>query len=132
MSLVLSTSGELEVLQKLLTTQDFTLKLYISGPEPILPANVAGDFTELSGFGYSDKPLTSGNWTFSGAAPTLASYPVQAFLFSGAAGKIMGYFVVDQSGTLIWAEQFAEVPNIQSNLDKILFTPTISSRSLVS
>jgi hypothetical protein len=109
MPLIVPDIGEVSMLQMILTPA-LTIKLYSNNVAPSA-LSVAGDFTEVVGGGYVNKPLTFANWTFVSNAPSYAQYLVQSWLFTGvtaATGIIYGYFITRNSdGVLLWAERFA-------------------------
>lgn len=86
---------------------NLTLKLFCTNVSPA-DTNTAGSYTACTGGGYADKTLTNGSWTLTtGNDPSDVVYAQQVFTFTGALttnGTIYGYFVVNASGTLLWAE----------------------------
>ncbi len=132
MALVLADVGADEILDTYFNNgrpaggNSLTLKLFATNVTPA-DTNVAGDFTEATGGGYSAKTLTNGSWTVSSANdPSDAVYAEQTFTFTGALttnGTIYGYFVVDADGTLIWAEKFATTFTPTNNGDQLKLTP---------
>ena len=86
-------------------------------------------YTEVAGGGYSDQAIASVSWNIVVGDPTTASYPEITFSFTGAAGNIYGYYVVQStSGRLMWAERFTNGPfNIQNSGDEIRVTPQITA-----
>ena len=110
MALVVPDAREVDVLTDLLTSA-LTLKLYSNDVTPS-GASLAGDFTEVAGGGYANKPLTFANWGITPGNPTVALYnATQSFVFTGptnAPGTIYGYYVTRNSdGLLIFAQRFA-------------------------
>lgn len=121
MSLVVPDAVEVIILQ-LFLNQNFTIRLFGNNATPG-PLSVAGDFNEIVGGGYANKPLTFANWSFTANAPSYGIYPKQSWTFTGpinAPGTLYGYFITrDSDGLLMWAERFppAAVP----------FTPIVGS-----
>ena len=129
MALLVPNVGEERCLKAILNhtaPQDLTLKLYTSNTTPA-ESDVAGTFTEASGFGYAAKSLTGASWTVTPGDPTVATYAEQTWTFTGALGNVYGYFIVQSvSGVLMWAERFTDGPyNVQNNGDQIRITPRI-------
>lgn len=109
MTLIVPNAREIEILTEFLTL-DMTLSLYGNNATPG-PTSVAGDFTEIAGGGYTNKPLTFANWGIVGGSPTIALYnAIQSWLFTGAInapGTIYGYKITRNSdGALKYAERF--------------------------
>lgn len=125
---------EVEVLNALLTPA-LTMRLYGNDKTPA-DSDVAANYTEISGGGYSSKPLTFANWTITAGTPSQAVYAPQTWIFTGpVAGPntIYGYYVTRNSdGNLMWAERFpaANVPFGPVNGSKIIVGPRFSTESL--
>lgn len=130
MTLLVPNASEVIIMENFLNKtapQDLVLKLYSSNTTPAETDTVAA-YTELSGGGYSDIDLVAANWIVTPGNPTSAAYPEQTFTFTGAAGNVYGYYVVQAvSGALMWAERFTNAPlNIQNNGDEIRITLQIT------
>jgi len=130
MTLLVPNAAEVIIMENFLNKtapQDLVIKLYSSDTTPAETDTVA-TYTETSGGGYSDETLVAANWTVTPGAPTSASYPEVVFAFTGAAGNIYGYYIVQAvSGDLVWAERFTNGPfNVQNNGDEIKVTPNIT------
>lgn len=130
MTLLVPNEGEVVIMNNFLNKvapQDLRLKLYSSDTTPA-ETDTAGTYTETSGGGYSDVLLVPANWTVTPGNPTTSTYPEETFTFTGAAGNVYGYYVVqDSSGLLMWAERFTNAPlNIQNNGDEIRITLQIT------
>lgn len=109
MSLIVPDALEVEILTEKLTP-DLSLKLYGNDVTPDGTTD-ASAFTEISGGGYADKPLTFGHWDITEGDPSIAVYDTtQNWTFTGViggAGTIYGYYVVrDSDGVLMWSERF--------------------------
>jgi hypothetical protein len=132
MSLIVPDVAEVDALTKILTP-DLTLKLYGNNATPLFNS-VAGSFTEIVGGGYASKPLVFANWVIAAGSPSLASYAIQTWNFTGvinAPGTVYGYFVVRNSdGLLMWAERFPVVPFIPIAGSVITVTPTFTGGSV--
>ena len=128
MSLVVPNVGEDRALTKILTDA-LTLKLYSNNVTPG-EADTSASYTEVSGGGYASKSLTLANW---GIIDGVALYnAVQSFSFTGATAApsvIYGYYVVDASNVLCWAERFVEsvVPFTPVNGSIIYLTPRFTA-----
>jgi|SRR5262245_5712025 len=133
MSMKVPNAVEVEVITTLLTP-NLTLKLYGNDKTPA-DGDVAANYTEISGGGYANKPLTFANWTITSGAPSAGSYPGQTWIFTGpinAPGTIYGYYVTrDSDGKLMWAERFpsANVPFGPVNGSKIVVLPRFTAES---
>lgn len=126
--------AELEIITAFLTPA-LTLRLYSNNVTP-LDTSIAADFTEVTGGGYANKPITFANWGITGGAPTTAVYnATQLWTFTGATtgpGTIYGYYVTRNSdGKLMWAERFpaANVPFVPENGSKINVLPRFTVES---
>ena len=87
-----------------------TLKLYSNNKVPAV-GDTAASYTEVSGGGYAAKTLLVANWSITEANPSVATQAAQDFSFTGATGApgtIYGYFVVNASNIIRWAERFEE------------------------
>ncbi len=134
MTLIVPNARELVILTDFLTP-DLTLKLYSNDRTPA-GGDVAADYTEISGGGYTNKPLTFANWGITAGAPTVGLYnAVQEWIFTGATdapGTIYGYYITrDSDGVLMWAERFpsGSVPFTPVNGSIIRVLPRIEVES---
>lgn len=111
MALMLADVGAAEILDTFFNGANLTLKLFTSNTTPA-DTDTAATYTEAAGGGYAAKTLTAGSWTVAQVSNiATASYAKQDFAFTGAltgAASVYGYFVVDGSGTLIFAEKRSE------------------------
>jgi hypothetical protein len=128
MSLLVPNDGE-EIALKLLVNkaspENLVLRLYTNDKTPA-ETDVASDYTEASGSGYSAITLTGANWTVTPGAPTLASHAQQTFTITGALGNVYGYFLTQAtSGKLVWAERFSAGPYNLQNGDLLKVTPKL-------
>jgi len=107
--------------------ESLVLRLYSNNRSPS-KTDVVGDYTEVTGNGYSATTLNPANFVFSSGDPTSAAYPQVTFTFTGAAGNIYGYYVTRaSSGDLQFANRFSNAPiNIANNGDEIRITLTIT------
>ncbi len=108
MSIVVPNVGEQVALNEFLKSGNLTLKLYSNNVTPG-ETDTAATYTEVSGGGYVAKTLVAANWSVTPGNPSIATYAQQTFAFSGptnAPGTIYGYYVVDASNVLRWAERF--------------------------
>ncbi len=133
MTLVLPDTGELIALKALFNNtagQDVKIKLFTNNITPS-ESDTAGTYTEANFTGYAALTLLGANWTFTGGAPSSASYAQQTFASTAnqATQQVYGYFVVQAtSGTLLYAERFPAGPYpIANNGDQILVTPTFTA-----
>jgi hypothetical protein len=107
---------------------DLTLRLFTNNHDPA-DTDIAADYTEATGGGYSARTLNMGSWTVSvesGIAQAL--YAVQSFVFTGPlAGNpgIWGTFITDADGTLILAQKRALAFTPQNDGDHLDVTPKI-------
>lgn len=129
MALVFPDVGEnlaLEMIVNKTAAQSLKLKLYTSNTTPG-ESDVAGTYTEATGNGYAEIALTGASW--GAASGGSIAYAQQTFTFTGALGNVYGYYIVQTtSGTLLYAERFADGPyNIANNGDQIKITPTITA-----
>lgn len=109
MTLVVPNVGEVIVLDEFLAGT-LTLKLFSND---IIPGELdtASSYDEVSGGGYSSKSINFAGWTITPGDPSTATYAAQDFSFTGvtnAPGTVYGYYLVDGSNVLRWAERFPE------------------------
>jgi hypothetical protein len=130
MAVVFTNAAETVALKAFLNQtagETLVLRLYSDDQTPA-KTDVAADYTEVTGNGYSSKTLTPGTFTFTDGDPSTAAYPQQTFGFTGAAGNVYGYYVTQEtSGALMFANRFSNAPiNIANNGDEIRITLTIT------
>lgn len=107
--------------------ENLVLRLYSDNQTPA-KTDVVGDYTEVSGSGYSAATLTPASWVMTPGDPSSAAYPQVTFAFTGAAGNVYGYYVTRATtGDLMFANRFSNAPiNIANNGDEIRITLTIT------
>lgn len=123
--------GEIRFLEILLGSRNPDGALYLGlYKTPITEPDetaVLTDLTEPSGYGYSRKTLTRGQWTLN---DNVATYALQTFLASGGDwGDVYGYFIatsMDNSGKLIALEHFASALQVLDGKG-IKISPQITS-----
>lgn len=130
MSLVVGDAAEAIMLNYILnkdTPEDLVIKLYTNNYTPV-EGDLVGNYTELSGGGYTDVTFVSANWTVVSGDPTVSTYPEITWTFTGPAGNVYGYYIVRATGgELMWAERFSNGPyNMQNNGDNIKFVTQIT------
>lgn len=130
MTLLVPNASEVIMLENFLNKtapQDLILRLYSSDTTPA-ETDTDATYTETSGGGYAEVALTAASWSVTPGNPTTASYPEVTFTFTGAAGNVYGYYIVQSvSGSLMWAERFTNGPfNIQNSGDEIRVTLQIT------
>lgn len=128
MSLVVPTVGLNSDLNKLLN-QVLTLKLYSNNITPAA-GDTAATYTVVTGGGYLNKSLTFANWVVAAGVATYNA--AQDFTFTGATGApgtVYGYYVVDGSNVLLWAERFPSgvLPFTPANGSLIRITPRLTA-----
>lgn len=107
--------------------EDIVIHLYGNDYVPV-ETDIIGNYTEISGGGYTDVTLTPANWTVTAGTPSSADYPQITWAFTGTVGNVYGYYLTRQTGgELMWAERFTNGPfNIQNNGDVIRVTPRLT------
>ena len=130
MSLLVGDASEGIMLNYILnrdTPEDLVIKLYGNNYTPI-EGDLVGNYTEISGGGYSSVTFTPANWAIVSGDPTVATYPRITWTFTGPAGNVYGYYIVRATGgELMWAERFSNGPyNMQNPGDEIGFDPQIT------
>jgi hypothetical protein len=107
--------------------ESLVLRLYSNNRSPA-KTDAVGDYTEVSGNGYSSVTLDPADFVFTSGDPTSAAYPQVTFTFTGPAGNIYGYYVTRATtGDLQFANRFSNAPiNIANNGDEIRITLTIT------
>lgn len=130
MAIVFTNAGELIAIKNILNhtaPQTLILKLYSNNKVPT-KTDVTSDYTELSGYGYGSVTLTPNDFVYTAGDPSTAGFPQITFTFTGAAGFVYGYYVIQQSSnTLMFANRFTNAPiNVLNNGDEIRITLTLS------
>lgn len=109
---------------------NLTIRLYGNNLTPG-DSNITADFTEISGGGYTSKPLTFANWTISSGSP--ATYPAQQWTFTGAIagpGTVYGFYVTrNNDGKFQFGGKF-DAPISPVNGSVVNVTPTVNLVSL--
>jgi hypothetical protein len=126
MPLLVPNVGEVRMLELILSSS-FTLRLYKNDKTPD-ESDTFGSYVEADFAGYTSMSLNGGSWTITSGEPTSASYPQQSFTSSitQTPQSIYGYYVVDSSNILMWAERFSNGPyNVVNADDVIKLTPKI-------
>lgn len=128
MAIVITDTGRQKALEYFVgkdsTTESLILKLYSNDISPDVD-DVVDLYTEVSGNGYAAKGLSVASWSIAGGS---AVYPQQTWTFTGAAGTIYGYYVINAtSSELMFAERFPSGPyTIAANGDIIRVTLSLS------
>jgi len=130
MAVAFTNEAETIALKNFLNVQaaeNIDIKLYSNNKTPGA-TDVVGDYTEVSGGGYSSIALTAASWSISAGNPSQAQHPQITFSFTGAAGSVYGYYACGvSSGKLLWADRFPNAPiNIANNGDQIKVTITVT------
>jgi len=104
--------------------------LYANDFTPSGDSFVIGDFTEVSGAGYSRWSVNVAAWaTKTGGDPTVFSAADIVYTFSGApstGSSVYGYLVFDSAGNLIGAERFSDGPyTVAQSGDKVTLKPKL-------
>lgn len=104
--------------------ESLILKLYNNNISPE-EDDVVDSYTEVSGGGYTAKGLSVASWSVAGGS---AVYPQQTWAFTGSAGTIYGYYVINSvSSELMFAERFPNGPyTITTSGDIIRVTINLS------
>lgn len=115
MGLRVPNTVELEVINQIVGVS-LTIRLYGNNKTPGTN-DIAANYTEIAGGGYTNKPLVFAGWDIVAGTPSAATYDTtQTWTFTGvinAPGTIYGYYVTRNSdGKLMWSERFpaANVP----------------------
>jgi hypothetical protein len=128
MSIVITDVGKQKALEYFVgkdsTTESLILKLFSNDITPDVD-DVLDLYTEVSGNGYTSKGLSVASWSIAGGS---AVYPKQTWTFTGSAGSIYGYYVVNTtSSDLLLAERFADGPyTVAANGDTVSVTLTLN------
>ena len=134
MGIVYTNEGEKLILQWAIkdttTPEDLSLHLYSNNVYPDADS-IESDFVESTFSGYSSKSLTRATWnstTTNGSGAGQITYPIQSWT-PGESASVYGYYVKGvTSGTIIFAERFADVYALESGIN-LTITPKISMRS---
>jgi hypothetical protein len=99
-----------------------TLRLFSNYHNPS-DTTSKNDLIEVSGNGYSPVKLVSRKWAINNG---VAEYTPVEFVFTGAAGKIMGYYLTkDGSDDVMVAQRFKETIEITAPSQKVIITPKL-------
>lgn len=127
MSIMLTDSGATAVLTEYFGSTTLTVKLF-TNDAVISDALVSTDFTEAAGGGYAAKTVAAGASAVSTVGGIVqAAVPQQVYEFTGPLTgnpSVYGYYVVDPSGTLVFADKAAGAYTPSSSGDIYAVTPT--------
>src|SRR6185436_18406624 len=126
MTIIVPNVGEVAIAARILD-QALVLKLYSNDVVPTEEMSLPS-FIEVTGGGYVAINLEYANWVISSLG--VALYPAHNFQFTGPTtgpGTIFGYYVVNPTGVVLWAERFptSAVPFIPITGSLIRITPRI-------
>jgi hypothetical protein len=127
MALVLADSGAVDILTKYFNTtgNNLTVKLYVT-PHTPTDTDTYLSYVEAAGGGYTAGTMTAGSHVVSIKNNIAqAQYPVLSFVFTGPLttnSTIYGYYVVNGSGTLIYAESLVQSFTPLNNNDTLQLT----------
>lgn len=123
MPLVVPDAGERKLLEYIvgkstLPNGQLVLHLYTNTVDLTTEQFTTGNFTEVSGFGYSAVTLTGTNWTVSTAVSGISAAVYNngiTFSFSNSnplitAIDVQGYYVTNNANDILWAEEFPGAP----------------------
>lgn len=110
--------------------ENLVIRLYSNNFTPI-ETSVVGNFTEVTGGGYTEMSLIPASWTIITGNPSQAEHTEITWTFTGATGaggNVFGYYVVRAvGGELMWAERFSNGPfEITVNGDEIKVVPRLT------
>lgn len=112
----------LSTLVNKIPSNNLTLRLFSNYHTPSETTSKK-DLAEVIGNGYAPIKLIGKKWTI---ANGVAEYPPVEFLFTAAAGKILGYYITkDGSNDLMLAKRFKETIEITAPQQKIIITPKL-------
>ena len=124
LNLILGKAGALD--------EPLILRLYSNDRTPAL-TDVAADYTEVVGGGYTEEALAGALFTVSAADPSVAVYDdFHTWTFSGVTdspGTVYGMYIVDQNDVLIAALRFASPPYTPVAASLIKVKPRITCAS---
>lgn len=114
----------------------WTLRLYTVISPSLSKDTVVANLTEATGGGYASFGLTAGTWSSaSGGSPTSTGYPIHTFTFTGALTtnpNILGYYVTENSGALVFIEALAASFTPQNNGDTLDVTLNLTLGSVTN
>lgn len=122
MAVTISKAARLAMLKSFLA-ESLTLKLFKSDTDP----SRSDSFNEADFVGYAAIVLTRDGWEY---ADEKAAYPPQIFVSKkgNQSQNVFGYYVVDKTGVVLWAERFPAAPYlIANNGDSIKIEPLLRS-----
>jgi phage baseplate assembly protein gpV len=105
--------GEKNIFDRVLgkdTVNNYIAHLYSNARTPA-KADTVNQYTEVTGGGYAEIELVAGDWTVSYASGTTKMTATVNFVMTGAVAQIYGYYLTDNTGTiLVHAEIFDDAP----------------------
>lgn len=123
--------------QAALPAQNFypaTIKLFQNNYIPVA-GTVIGDLTEATFSGYAAQALAGGavSGMLDASGRAVAQWNAVTFTKAGATGNtIYGYYVIDGSGNLLWAERFDSSIAMNTDGAFIQLTPKFTGMSQFS
>lgn len=110
MGAIVSNALRMEKLNQIINVA-MTLRIFGNNVIPNAVLDTAISYNEISGGGYSNRPLASSGWTVTPGNPATAVFEsTQEWTFTGAVdapGSIYGYYITrNTDGMLVLAERF--------------------------
>lgn len=129
MALVIPDVGEVVLLGNMLyqTPANLTLKLFKTNVTPA-ESDTHSSYTEADFTNYASKTLTAsqtgGTWAAAAtnAGTTTTTYAQQSWTCGASGNTVYGYYVVNATPVLHWAEAFASARTLASG-DELRLTP---------
>lgn len=91
--------------------QTLTLRLFSNNYIPAVGDTLAS-YIEVAGGGYVTKTLIPASWVIVSGNPTVASYALYNFIFTGvttAPSTVYGYYITDAANVIRAAQRFSEL-----------------------
>jgi hypothetical protein len=143
MSIIVPFGGERYLLDSMIKSsdEDFLLRLYKNDYTPTLNSSLT-DFVEANFSGYNQMVLSKNLWDnaviVDPVSPCVYSEAISVYSVSQnwtcgeVGGNVYGIYIVgENSSSLIWADRFAESPQVLSELDVLTITPQIRLRTQI-
>lgn len=132
MPLKVTNAGEIRLITHMIvdSARTLTVRLYQNDYTPV-DNSAASNFTESTFGGYTSRTLVPGSWntaTTNASGKAEIRYSSDLTWAATSTQTVHGYYVLDSTGTVLWAERFAQ-PRALIDGDSLSLSPAFTLKS---